>query len=82
MDELDVRVWALDRAIKEAPSGTAWEVIFKLASRYEKYILTGQWDDPNAPKPAAIAEHDFVPERSHKSRCIICSKLYGEGNHS
>lgn len=48
MDEIDVRVWALDRAIKEAPTGTIWESIFALAHKYETYILHGTWATPVA----------------------------------
>lgn len=48
MDDRDVRVWALDRAIKEAPNGTPWENIFGLAAQYERFINRGTWATPVA----------------------------------
>lgn len=44
----EVRTWALDRAIQEAPQGTIWENIFALAAKYERYILHGTWATPVA----------------------------------
>lgn len=83
MDEIDVRVWALDRAIKEAPSGTIWENIFALADKYTRYILNGTWATPvEDAKADDTAEHDFTTDnRRPIPRCIICRKTYEDGTH-
>ena len=47
INQWEVRQWALDRAIKEAPGGARWPAIFELADKYAGYILTGEYDkDP------------------------------------
>lgn len=44
----DIRTWCLDRAIQEIQTGTAWEYVFALASKYERYIIHGTWSTPVA----------------------------------
>ncbi len=46
MEDKDIRLWALDKAIAEAASGTPWERVFKLADMYTRYIQTGVYDTP------------------------------------
>jgi hypothetical protein len=91
MDLRAVRTWALDRAISEVGNNTPWELVFGLAHKYEKYILTGEWDTPVADAAKTKAEaattdpaddtHRFIPKGTMKSRCMICNQLHGEGNH-
>lgn len=89
MDDIDIRVWALDRAIKEAPGGSPWEVIFGLAAKYTRYITAGTYDTPvaDAAKEAEQAEtdgpptHRFIPHRLDRRTCNDCGQSYGEGNH-
>lgn len=78
-----IRRWALDRAITEAPGGTPWPSIIRLANTFAEYITEGTIP-ADEPKPDAdpIDAHEFVSDRRRPvPSCMKCGLYRGIGNH-